>query len=118
MKENIPNLELAISCKTREPRVGEVVGKDYVKLSVEEFQADIEAGKFLEYNFIHNQNYYGTRYEDVIKNGIELGKTVIKEMDILTLPYILEQKKELRPNFSYIFLDIPDEKIKERMEAR
>jgi guanylate kinase len=28
-------------------------------------------GKFLEYAIVHELNYYGTKYDDVIKNGIE-----------------------------------------------
>jgi hypothetical protein len=39
-------------------------------------------------------------------------------MDILALPKLLEARPDLREDFSYIFLDLPIEKIKERMKAR
>jgi hypothetical protein len=39
-------------------------------------------------------------------------------MDILILPKVLEERKEYRKDFTYIFLDIPLEKIKERMIHR
>lgn len=113
----IENLQLALSCKTRDYREWETEN-DYVKLTVEEFHKAIDAGEFLEYNFVHGQNYYGTRYKDVIDEGIEKGKFVLKEMDILILPKVLEERADLREHFTYIFLDIPEEKIKERMEKR
>lgn len=118
LEENIENLEFALSCKTREPREHEVIWKDYIKLSVEEFKKAIDDGEFLEYNFVHNQNYYWTRKADVIDNGINQGKIILKEIDMLIVPEVLETLKGLRENFSIIFLDLPIETIKERMIDR
>lgn len=118
LEEKLENFELALSCKTREPREGEVLWVDYNKLTTQEFQLAIEKWEFLEYNFVHNQNYYGTRYRDVIENGIEQGKIIFKEMDILALPKLLKSRPDLREDFSYIFLDLPIVKIKERMSTR
>jgi guanylate kinase len=118
LEQKLENFELALSCKTREPREGEVLWVDYNKLSTQAFQEAIDRWEFLEYNFIHNQNYYGTRYKDVIENGIEQGKIILKEMDILALPKLIKSRPDLREDFSYIFLDLPIEKIKERMKAR
>jgi len=39
-------------------------------------------------------------------------------MDILILPKVLQEKKIDKKDFTYIFLDIPLEKIKERMILR
>jgi hypothetical protein len=39
-------------------------------------------------------------------------------MDILILPKVLQEKKIEKEDFTYIFLDIPLEKIKERMVLR
>ncbi|MDA7494763.1 hypothetical protein N8455_00315 [Candidatus Gracilibacteria bacterium] len=118
MDKKIGNFELALSCKTRDFRGGEKPGVDYNKLSIEEFKLAIESGDFLEYNFVHNQNYYGTRYTDVIENGIDLGKIILKEMDILALPKFKYDSHSIRENYSYIFLDLPIDKIKDRMSAR
>lgn len=118
LEEKIENLELALSCKTRQPRKWEVLWVDYNMLSVEEFKASIDAWEFLEYNFIHNQAYYWTRYKDVIDNWINKWKIVIKEMDILILPKVLEERKDIREDFTYIFLDLDINKIKERMLHR
>ncbi len=118
LKDKIPNLELALSCKTREPRQWEIVWVDYIKLSLNEFKKSIANKEFLEYNFVHNQSYYGTRITDVIDNWINLWKIILKEMDILILPKVLEEKKISKEDFTYIFLDIPVEKIRERMISR
>ena len=84
LEKQIENLELALSCKTREYRDWEKPWIDYHKLSVNEFKQSIKEWDFLEYNFIHNQNYCGTKYTDVIDNGIHKGKIILKEMDILS----------------------------------
>lgn len=118
LESNIYNLELALSSKTREPRQWEILWVDYNKLSVEEFKLSIEKWEFLEYNFVHNQAYYWTKYSDVVDNWINKWKIILKEMDILALPKLLEQRPEFRENFTYIFLDIPIERIKERMKKR
>lgn len=118
LEENIENLEFALSCKTREPREHEIIWKDYIKLWLEEFKKAIDDGEFLEYNFVHNQNYYWTRKADVIDNGINQGKIILKEIDMLIVPEVLETLKGLRENFSIIFLDLPIETIKERMIDR
>lgn len=118
INEDIPNLEFALSCKTREPRVWEIIWKDYIKLTISEFQKAIEDGEFLEYNFVHNQNYYWTRKIDVIDNWIDKGKIILKEIDMLIVPEVLSKMDNMRDNFSIIFLDLPIEIIKERMISR
>lgn len=118
LKSNIDNLELALSCKTRELRKWEVSWVDYNKLSIEEFKDAIDSWEFFEYNFVHNQNYYWTRKKDVVENWINKWKNIIKEMDIRILPKVLEEHKDLREYFSYIFLDIPIDEIKNRLITR
>lgn len=49
----------SISATTREPRPGEINGKDYLFFTREAFQRGIEEGWFLEYAEVHG-NYYGT----------------------------------------------------------
>lgn len=118
LNKNIPNLKFVLSCKTRLPRPGEIIWKDYIKLSVEEFKKSIENWEFLEYNFVHNQDYYWTRKIDVIDNWIEKGKIILKEVDMLIVPELLEKMKDFKKNFSIIFLDLPIELVKERMFQR
>jgi hypothetical protein len=42
----------------------------------------------------------------------------LKEVDILILPKILEERKISKDDFTYIFIDIPLEMIAERMKDR
>lgn len=53
-------LEFSISACSREPRVGEVNGKDYYFLSVNEFKSRIDKGEFIEWEEVYPGNYYGT----------------------------------------------------------
>ena len=57
--ERVPELELSTSATTREPRPGEVDGRDYFFLAPEEFRRRLEAGDFLEHAS-YSGNYYGT----------------------------------------------------------
>ena len=70
----------SVSTTTRAPRDGEVNGKDYYFVSKEEFEADIEAGNFLEYATVHG-NYYGTSLKPV-REALENGKLVIFDIDV------------------------------------
>lgn len=118
LEKKIPNLELSISCKTRDFRQWEKQWVDYHKLSVDEFKQAIDNNEFLEYNFVHNQSYYGTRYSDVIDNGINKGKIIITEMDMLALPKLMQMHPNLKEDYTYIFLELPIEKVKHRMKKR
>ena len=70
----------SVSTTTREPRDGEIDGKDYYFVSKEEFEADIKAGNFLEYATVHG-NYYGTSLKPV-REALENGKLVIFDIDV------------------------------------
>lgn len=118
LKEKIKNLEFAKSVKTRELRSWEVDGIDYIKYSKKEFEQAIKNWVFLEYNFVHNQDYYGTRKQDLFENWIEKGKIIVKEVDMLILPKLMETIKKDRKYFTFIFLDLPINEIKNRMLDR
>lgn len=105
------------SCKTREPRPWEVLWKDYTKLSFDEFKKWVENGDFLEHILVHNQAYYWTRLED-FENAINSWEFYIKELDMKWVTLINETKPELRQYYTHIFIDLPEEKLKERMIMR
>jgi guanylate kinase len=44
----------------------------YNFISEKEFQEDIKKNEFLEYEKVHDLNYYGTKYRDAITEGIEV----------------------------------------------
>ncbi|MBN2721222.1 MAG: guanylate kinase [Campylobacterales bacterium] len=70
----------SISTTTRAPRNGEMHGKEYYFVSKEEFEADIQAGNFLEYAKVHD-NYYGTSLKPV-NEALQEGKLVIFDIDV------------------------------------
>lgn len=74
-----PAIALSISHTTREPRPGEVNGREYHFISVNEFEERKERGEFLESALVHG-NYYGTS-RIWIEQQMAAGKDVLLEID-------------------------------------
>ncbi len=70
----------SVSCTTRQPRGGEVEGKDYYFVSRTEFITKRERGEFAESAEVHG-NLYGTLRSEVLK-VIESGKHVLMDIDV------------------------------------
>ena len=70
-----------ISCTTRSPRPGEHDGDVYYFLNRDEFQKKIDAGEFLEWAKVHNDNMYGTLKKPIL-DALAAGKIVIREVDM------------------------------------
>ncbi|MDQ6970677.1 MAG: guanylate kinase [Mariprofundus sp.] len=73
------NLSLSVSCATREPRPGEVDGREYHFISPEDFEKQQQQGAFLEWAKVHG-NMYGTRQSDV-EQMMAAGRDVLLEID-------------------------------------
>lgn len=68
------NLRHSVSYTTRQPRPGEVHGRDYFFVSSDEFRRMVEAGEFAEWAEVHG-NLYGTAIktlEEYRSNGIDV----------------------------------------------
>ncbi len=78
--DNIGKYYFSISTTTRNPRVGEIEGRDYFFVTKENFEKDIEAGNFLEYAQVHG-NYYGTSLK-LVREALEEGKLVLFDIDV------------------------------------
>jgi guanylate kinase len=65
---------------TRQPRLGEMEGRDYYFTTVAKFQQMITAGQFLEWAE-YAGNFYGTPKQPVLE-AIEQGKTVVLEIEL------------------------------------
>ncbi|MBS7328103.1 MAG: guanylate kinase [Oxalobacter sp.] len=74
-----PTIRLSISTTTRQPRPGEVDGREYHFTTVETFRKSIEAGEFLEHALVHD-NYYGTSKVKVLEL-LQAGNDVLLEID-------------------------------------
>ena len=86
------NIPLSISATTRNPRDGEIDGKDYFFLSEEEFKNKIANDEFYEYANVHG-NYYGT-LKEVVESNLNKGLNVILEIDVQGALIAKEKKKD------------------------
>ncbi|MCI9009051.1 MAG: guanylate kinase [Lachnospiraceae bacterium] len=83
MKELLRKYEqyaLSVSATTREPREGEVQGKDYFFKTREAFEQMIAKGELIEYACYVN-NYYGTP-KAYVEEKLSEGRDVILEIEI------------------------------------
>lgn len=83
---------LSISATTREPRKGEVDGKEYFFISVELFEQMIETGQLLEHAR-YLDNYYGTPKNFVV-DKLGSGINVLLEIEMQGALKIKEQFPE------------------------
>ena len=86
------NIPLSISATTRNPRDGEIDGKDYFFLSKEEFKNKIANDEFYEYAEVHG-NYYGT-LKKTVEDNLNKGLNVILEIDVQGALIAKEKKKD------------------------
>ncbi|WP_457568455.1 guanylate kinase [Desulfurobacterium sp.] len=74
-----PDMAFSVSCTTRKPRPGEINGKDYYFISLEEFEKKIEKNELLEWAEVYG-NFYGTPKDRVIK-ALNEGKDILLDID-------------------------------------
>lgn len=111
--EKYDNYALSISATTRNPRQGEVHGREYFFLTVEEFENLIEKDQFIEHAR-YVSNYYGTPRAYVEEKMAE-GKDVILEIEIQGALKV----KEKFPETLLIFVVPPSaEELKKRLIGR
>ena len=111
--ERNPQLKLSVSCTTRKPREGEIHGKNYFFISVDEFKKNIENNEFLEWAEFSG-NYYGTQ-KQYIENKLNMGLDVILEIEVRGA----KQVKEKMPEAISIFIMPPSiEALETRLRGR
>jgi guanylate kinase len=112
--KKVPNLEHSISYTTREPRPGEVHGKDYFYVDHDEFQKMIENNEFLEWAEVHGR-LYGTPRE-FLATITSQGADVILDIDSQGA---LQLKKKKVADAVYIYILPPSfEALKARLMER
>jgi len=75
-------LAFSVSATTRPPRNGEVNGRDYYFISVDEFKGNIAAGEFVEWEEVYPGRYYGTYRNEVERIWAE-GHHAIFDIDVV-----------------------------------
>ena len=96
------DFQYSVSMTTRQPRPGEVNGKDYFFVSKEEFEQHIREGQMLEYAK-YVDNYYGTPLK-YINDTLDEGKDVFLEIEVNGAM----QVRSKCPDGVFIFLTPPD----------
>lgn len=108
-------ISFSISASTREPRDGEVNGKDYYFISQEEFLHRIAKKEFIEFEEVYSGTFYGTLRSEVERIWAT-GKHVIFDIDV-------EGGLHLKRKFAHqalaIFVQPPSlEVLEERLRGR
>jgi guanylate kinase len=109
----VPGLELSVSATTREPRGGEVDGRDYHFLGREEFDRRAVAGEFLEHA-TYSGNRYGTLRPEVDRR-LAAGRSVVLEIEVQGA----RQVRAAMPESVQVFIAPPDPAaLRRRLERR
>lgn len=104
---------LSVSATTRDPRPGEVEGREYFFRTVEEFEKMIAKEDLIEYAK-YVDNYYGTP-RTYVEEQLERGRDVILEIEIQGALKV----KEKFPETLLLFVTPPSAaELKRRLEGR
>ncbi|RJX30146.1 MAG: guanylate kinase [Oxalobacter sp.] len=107
------SIKLSVSCTTRQPRPGEMDGREYHFLHVEDFLARKARGDFLEWAEIYG-NYYGTSAKMIVDH-MQSGADVLLEIDWQGA----QQVKKIFPEAVGIFILPPSiAALEERLTKR
>lgn len=113
LMEKYDNYALSVSATTRQPRAGEVDGREYFFVSQEHFKSMVENDALIEYAQ-YVENFYGTP-KDYVEKQREAGKDVILEIEIQGA---LKIKKKF-PETLLLFVMPPSaEELKRRLVSR
>ena len=108
--ERVPGLELAVSATTREPREGEVDGRDYWFLDADEFERRVGEGEFVEHA-VYAGNRYGTLRSELERPA----RGIVLEIDLQGA----RQVRETLPEAVQVFIAPPSlEDLRRRLEQR
>jgi len=113
LRKELPELSYSVSVTTRQPREGEVDGRDYFFKTVDQVKDMIFRGELLEYAQVYG-NYYGTP-KPYVKSLLDEGKDVLLEIDIQGAL----QVKKVFPDGVFVFVIPPSlEELRARIYKR
>lgn len=115
IKDDALKLEFSISATTRSPRVGEVEGKHYYFLTVDEFKSKIDKSQFAEYQEVYPGRFYGTLKSEIERINAN-GMNVILDLDVLGG---INVKKMYGDHATSIYIKAPSiEELRHRLYQR
>ena len=110
--KNNKNWDFSVSVTTRNPRDGEIDGKDYKFISNSEFEHFVKFGDFIEWEIVHG-NKYGTLWSTV-DDALDSKKVLILDIDVKGAMSI---KEEYADQALLIFIEPPGLNINEQKET-
>lgn len=112
--ESYPDIVLSTSATTRDPRPGEVNGREYHFVSRDEFEQMVARNAFLEHAFVH-EHRYGTPRDEVM-GRVEAGRDVLFDIDWQGARQIADNARD---DVVRVFILPPSMKaLSERLHAR
>ena len=108
-----PRVVFSVSATTRKMRPGEVDGRDYHFLPVEDFRAKVERGEFIEWAEVFG-NLYGT-LRAPLREALAKDQVYLLEIDVQGAL----QLKAIGEPGTYVFIAPPDfDELRRRLVAR
>jgi len=115
-----PGIARVITATTREPRPGEVDGKDYHFLTPEQFEAKVAAGEFLEWAWVHQKHRYGTLRAAVL-GPLAAGQSLVINVDVQGVENFRRAAAAapaLARALRTVFVTVPEPELRRRLAAR
>ena len=117
---DLGGIEFSVSCTTRQPRPGEIDGRDYYFISHEKFNALVAEHAFAEHAEVHG-NCYGTLKTELL-GRIRRGIDVLLDIDVqgaAQLRALCSDSSEFCEACEFIFIMPPSfEELERRLRAR
>jgi guanylate kinase len=115
LRERVPDLHFSVSATTREPRPGEVEGRDYHFVSPQRFQDLIDGGHLLEWADIHGGLHRSGTPAAPVLAAADAGHPVLIEVDLAGARAV----KNVMPDVISVFLAPPDwDSLRHRLIGR
>ena len=117
---DLGGIEFSVSCTTRQPRPGEVDGRDYYFITREKFDSLVAENAFAEHAEVHG-NCYGTLKSE-LTGRIRRGIDVLLDIDVqgaAQLRALCSDSSEFCEACEFIFIMPPSfEELERRLRAR
>ncbi|HIW92358.1 MAG TPA: guanylate kinase [Candidatus Corynebacterium avicola] len=115
LRDSVPDLFFSVSWTTRDPRPGEVDGRDYHYVSRDRFREEVDAGLMLEWAEIHGGLQLSGTPRRPVSDALEAGRPVLVEVDLVGARNI----KQMMPEALTVFLAPPSwEVLVDRLTGR
>lgn len=99
LRDEVPDLYFSVSMTTRQPRPGEVDGRDYLFVTAEEFEQRIHRGEMLEWADIHGGLQRSGTPAGPVQDALQQGRPVLVEVDLVGARNIVQKMPEAHSVF-------------------